>query len=87
MHSLVISIFLYAFESWTLTAELENRTQALKMRCSRRLLSISYKDHVTNEEVRRKVQAAIGEYDEFLTLVKKRKLRWFDHVPMSSGLV
>ena len=38
-------------------------------------LNISYKDHVTNEEVRRKIQAAIGEYDELLTLFKKRKLR------------
>ena len=54
--------------------------------CYRRLLNISYKDHVTNEEVRRKIQAAIGEYDELLTLVKKRKLRWFGHVSRSSGL-
>ena len=81
---LVISIFLYACESWT--AELEKRTQAFEMRCYRRLLNISYKDHVTNEEVRRKFQAAIGEYDELLTLVKKRKLRWFGHVSRSSGL-
>ena len=86
MRSLVISIFLYACESWTLTAELEKRTQAFEMRCYRRLLNISYKDHVTNEEVRRKIQAAIGEYDELLTLVKKRKLRWFGHVSRSSGL-
>ena len=53
------------------------------MRCYRRLLNISYKDNVTNEEVRRKIQTAIGEYDELLTLVKKRKLRWFGYV---SGL-
>ena len=86
MRSLVSSIFLYACESWTLTAELEKRTQAFEMRCYRRLLNISYKDHVTNEEVRRKIQAAIGEYDELLTLVKKRKLRWFGHVSRSSGL-
>ena len=86
MHSLVISIFLYACESWTLTAELEKRTQAFEMRCYRRLINISYKDHVTNEEVHRKIQAAIGEYDELLTLVKKRKLRWFGHVSRSSGL-
>ena len=80
------SIFLYACESWILTAELEKRTQAFEMRCYRRLLNISYKDHVTNEEVRRKITAAIGEYDELLTLVKKRKLRWFVHVSRSSGL-
>ena len=41
---------------------------------------------MTNEEVRRKIQAAIGEYDELLTLVKKRKLIWFGHVSRSSGL-
>ena len=86
MRSLVISIFLYACESWTLTAELEKRTQAFEMRCYRRLLNMSYKDHATNEEVRRKIQAAIGEYDELLTLVKKRKPRWFGHVSRSSGL-
>ena len=86
MRSLVISIFLYACESWTLTAELEKRTQAFEMRCYRRLLNILYKDHVTNEEVCRKIQAATGEYDELLTQVKKRKLRWFGHVSISSGL-
>ena len=68
-------IILKYSSSWTLTAELEKGMQAFEMRCYRRLLNISYKDHVTNEEVRRKIQAAIGEYDELLTLVKKRKLR------------
>ena len=43
-------------ESLTLTAELNKRAQAFKMRCYRRLLNISYKDHVTNKEVRRKIQ-------------------------------
>ena len=85
MRSLVLSIFLYACESWTLTAELEKRTQAFEMRCYRRLLNILFKDHVSSEELRRKIQAAIGEYDELLTLVKKRKLRWFVYVSMSSG--
>ena len=69
--SFAISIFLNACESWTLTAELEKRMQAFEMRCYRRLLNISYKDYATNEEVRRKIQAAIGEYGELLTLVKK----------------
>ena len=86
MRSLVISVFLYACESWTLTAELEERTQAFEMRCYRRLWNISYKDHVTDEEVRGNIQEATGEYDELLTLVKKRKIRWFGHVSRSSGL-
>ena len=86
MRSLVISIFLYACESWALTAELEKITRAFEMRCYHRRLNILYKDHVTNEEVRRKIQAAFGKYDELLTVVKKRKRRWFGHVSRSSGL-
>ena len=56
------------------------------MRCYQRLLNISYKDHVTNAVVRRKIQAVIEKYDELLTLVKKRKVRWFEYVSSSSGL-
>ena len=58
-------------------AELAKRMQALEMRCYRRLLNISYKDHVANEDVRRKIKAVIGKYDDLLTMVKKRKLRWY----------
>ena len=60
MCSLVTSIFLYAFESGTLTAKLQKKMQAMEMRCYRKILRISYKDHVTNEEVRAKIQQAIG---------------------------
>ena len=41
MRSLVISIFLYAYESWTLTAELKRRIQAMELRCFRKLLGIT----------------------------------------------
>ena len=51
-----------------------------------RLLNILYKDHVTNEEVGRKIQAVIGEYDELFILVKKWKLEWFGHISRSSCL-
>ena len=62
---------LIACESWTLTAEIERRIQALEMRCYRRLLNISYKDHSTNKEVRNRIRSAIGEHDDLLTMVKK----------------
>ena len=41
VRSLVTSIFLYACESWTLTAELQRRIQAMEMRCYRRILRIT----------------------------------------------
>ena len=55
MRSIVISICLYACESWAVTAVSEKRkTQANEMRCYRALFNISFKDHVTNEEVCKK---------------------------------
>ena len=81
MPTLILSTFLYAYESWTLTAELARRIQALEMRCYRRFLNIFYKKkHVTNEEVRNRIQNAIGMHDDLLTMVKKRKLRWYGHI-------
>ena len=86
MRTLIISILLYACETWTLTIELQRRIKAVEMRCYRRLLHISYKDHITNEIVCTKIQTAIGSYEDLLTTVKKRKLRWYGHVTRSNGL-
>ena len=58
----------------------------MKMRCYRKILHISYKDHVTNEEVRAKIQQAIGPHEDLLTIVKRRKLQRYGHVSRSSGL-
>ena len=86
MRSLVTSIFLYACESWTLTAELERRIQATEMRCYRRLLGISFKDRITNAEVRSRITRAVGFHEDLLTTVRRRKLKWYGHVTRSAGL-
>ena len=70
MRSLVKSIFLYACESWTLTAELQRRLQAMEMRCYRKILHISYqKKHVNNEEVRAKIRRPPDDRKETQTAV------------------
>ena len=86
MRSLVISVFPYACESWTFTAELQRRIQAVGMICYRKILHISYKDHITNEEVRAKIQQAIGPDKDLLTIAKRCKLQLYRHVSRSSGL-
>ena len=58
----------------------------MEMRCNRRILRISYKDHVTNEEVRAKIQQATGPHGDLLTTVRRRKLQWYGHVSRSPGL-
>ena len=86
MLSLSTSIVLYACQSWTLTAELQRSIEAMKMRCYRKILRISYKEHVTNEEVRAKIQQAIGPHKDFLTIVTRRTLQWYGHFSRTSGL-
>ena len=86
MRSLAMSIFLYACETWTITADIERRIQALEMRCFRKLLGISYRDHMTNKEVKARTGNAIGPYEDLLTSVKRFKLKWYGHVTRPSGL-
>ena len=54
--------------------------------CFRTLLGISYRNHITNEEVKARIGNAIGPYEDLLTTVKRRKLKWYGHVTRSSGL-
>ena len=86
MRSLAMSIFLSVCETWTITADIERRIQALEMRRFRKLLGISYRDHITNEEVKAGIRNAIGHCEDFLTSVKRRKQKWYVHVARSSGL-
>ena len=82
---LVISVLLYACVTWTLTVDILKKLQATEMRCFSKLLGISCRDHITNDAVRDRIKQAIGPYDDILTIVKKRKLKWFGYVSRSSG--
>ena len=88
MHSLVISVLLcmYTCETWTLTADILKKLQATEMRCLRKLLGISYRDHITNDAVRDRIKQAIKPYDDILTTLKKSKSKLFGHVSRSAGL-
>ena len=41
---------------------------------------------MTNKEVRNRIQNAIGVHDDLLTVVKKRKLRWYGHISKTFGM-
>ena len=58
----------------------------MEMRCYLKILRISYKDHIINEEVRAKIQQAIGPHEDHLTIVERRILQWYGHVSRSSCL-
>ena len=86
LRSLVMSIFLYASESWTLTAEMEKRITSFEYRCYRKLLNIPYNQHVCNSIVRERITESIGKHCDLLQTVKTRKLKWFGHVSRQQGL-
>ena len=58
----------------------------MEMRCCRKILRISHQDHVSNEEVCARIQQAIGAQEDPLTIVKRRKLKWYRRVSHSAGL-
>ena len=73
--SLAKFIFLYAYGTWTITADIERRIQALEMRCFLKLFDIAYRDYITSEEVKARIGNAIRPYEDLLTTVKRRKLK------------
>ena len=56
------------------------------MKCYRKILRTTHKDHVTNEEVRAKIQQAIGPHEYLLAIVKRHKRLWYDHISRLFGL-
>ena len=51
-----------------------------------KILRFLYKDHVTNEEAQAKIQEVCRPNDDLMTIVKRRKLQFYGHVSLSSGL-
>ncbi|XP_072402422.1 uncharacterized protein [Diabrotica undecimpunctata] len=51
----VFPVLLYGMEAWTMTATLMKKVEAFEMWAYRRILRISWTEHVTNEEVLRRI--------------------------------
>ena len=49
--------------------------QTLEMRCFRKLLGISYRDHITNEEVKARIGNAIGTYGHLMKKTQAEVVR------------
>ena len=71
----VWSTFLYGCEAWNISKEMERRIEALEMWLYRRMLKISWVDHVSNEQV---LQRA-GAEREIMASLRQRQLRFLGH--------
>jgi hypothetical protein len=72
----VFSVLLYASETWTLKKTDEKKLLAFEMKCYRRILGISWRDMIRNEDIRKK----ISKEETIVDIIKKRKLRLFGHI-------
>ena len=52
----------------------------------RRILNISYTDHITNISVMQAITEAAGPQEPLLATVKRRKLQWFGHTTIHNTL-
>ena len=57
----------------------------MEIRRYRKVLRISYKDHVTNEEVHAKFQQVIRSHKDRMAMEKRRKLQWYGLPFIRSG--
>ena len=76
MKAYIWSILLYGCESWTIDREIMNRIEAVEMWFLRRILGISWKEKVRNEEVLKRA----GTKRELIEMIRKRQLSFLGHV-------
>ena len=70
----VLCTLLYDAECWTLTETDDSRLDAFDMRCQRKILRVTWSQHNSNTISTRTTQP------QLTSVVRKRRLQWFDHV-------
>ena len=73
--SLVVSTLLYSAEVWPLSVTQMKKLEATHHKFQRRLLGITWRDKVRNEDIRTKTGSRKLE-----DIIKERRLRWLGHV-------
>ena len=78
----VWSTLMYGSESWTITRELKAKLKAAEMWFYRRMLRISWRDRVTNEDV----LARIGMQRSLIKEIRKRQMNFLGHIIRSEKI-
>ena len=76
MVTCVISIVLYACETWTLKKKDKNKLMAFVMRTCRRILNVRWQQEIANEEIRKRM----GSKRNTIQRIKERILNLFWHI-------
>ena len=79
---LVLPIALYGCEAWTLNKADLSKLQAFGMKCLRRVLNITWHDHITNKEI---ATPTSRTEDYMIKIVQRRQRAWLGHVLLMDG--
>ena len=80
--SVVIPTVTYACETWMKTSSITNKLDVFHRRCLRNILRISWRDHITNEEVMRRAGVA-----PLSDIVSDRRRRMDAHILLSTWCI
>lgn len=75
-NSIVQSILIYGSETWELSKRHRQQINAVEMDFLRRGCRVSRLEHVTNAEIRNRMQKNTTSIDE----IEKRRLSWYGHI-------
>ena len=73
--SIVLPTAIYAGETWTKTAKISKKLDVFHHRCLRMIMGVSWKDHVSNEELMKR-----SGMEALQDIVEKRRRRFAGHV-------
>ena len=72
LRSVVWATTLYACESWTLHSITEKKISAFEIKCYRKILNVSYKEHRTNDCIAKEIVERTGNHETLLLVVMQR---------------
>ena len=74
--TLVLSVLLYNSETWTMKESTKNYVRVFEMRCLRKILGISRRDHIRNSDIRSTLNIQL----DVVQKIQRRRLKYFGHV-------
>ena len=86
LNALVYPVLLYGSEIWTIKNNDLKKLAAFEMRCYRKVLNITWKDKIRNEDVLLRISSCKFKPKGILARITESQLSWFGHVCRMSNM-
>ena len=87
LNALVYPVLLYGSEIWTIKKNDLKKLVAFEMRCYRKVLNITWKDKIRNEDVLLRISSCKIKPKRILARITELHLSWFGHVCRMSNML